>query len=98
MFLAASLRKTQSDGCLLPITLARGSLCDWIVENQAVILLIVSMPDECTNFLLQVLGEELCGAVPGEFRALSVVVWPRLIAKGMAGVIPVGFKGDLAFF
>jgi hypothetical protein len=48
--------------------------------------------------LLQMLGEELGGAVPGELRALSIIGRTRFIAEGVAGVIPVRLKGHLAFF
>jgi hypothetical protein len=48
--------------------------------------------DEGGQFLLQMLGEELGGAVPGELRALNVVVPPCFVAEGVTGVIPVGLK------
>src|SRR4029453_7487285 len=48
--------------------------------------------------LLQVLGEKLGGAVPGELGTLSIIISTRFIAEGVAGIIPIGFEGHLAFF
>src|SRR5262245_9534067 len=49
-------------------------------------------------FLFQMLGEELGGAIPRELVALGIIVSPCFVAEGMAGVIPIRFKRNFAFF
>src|SRR4030095_12496175 len=50
-----------------------------------------SVPARMGQSLLQVLGEKLGGAVPGELGALSIIISTRFIAEGVAGIIPIGF-------
>src|SRR5882724_3795537 len=50
------------------------------------------------QFLFQMLGEELGGAVPGELGALSIIVRTRFVAEGMPGVVPVRLEWYITVF
>src|SRR5215475_10855552 len=49
-------------------------------------------------FLFQMFREELGGAIPRELGALGIIVSPCFVVEGMAGVIPIRFKQNFAFF
>jgi len=50
------------------------------------------------TFLLQMFGEEIRRALPGELGASGVVVGSLFVEEGMAGVVPMGFIGHVARF